>query len=70
MTVTAKVRVSQKVSENGGTRITFYPDYADGRNKEWAVATPNLFVDMTVNGDVESQFEPGDVFTLVLEKEE
>lgn len=70
MSVTAKVKVTWKVASGDGAQVTFGPDYQDDRNKEWAVATPSLNLEMTLKGEVADQFEPGDKFTLVFEKEE
>ena len=40
--------------------VEMTPDYADGRNKEWAEATPSGVFRLTVKRDVvESHFEPG-----------
>lgn len=73
--VTAKVRISS-VQKPGGagpgsTTVHFSPDYDDGRNKEWAVATPSLSLSMTVKDEVaEQHFSAGDAFTLTFGKEE
>jgi hypothetical protein len=71
--VTAKVRVNM-VQKPGGagpgsSTISFSPDYEDGRNKEWAVATPSLSLSMTVKDEVaEEHFASGDAFTLTFSK--
>lgn len=66
--ITAKVQCNIKQSygegENRQTTLGFCPDYADGRNKEWANATPYLDLRMTVSGDVADRFEPGKRYTL------
>jgi hypothetical protein len=66
--VTAKVRCDGKtVNGEGANRTTllmFQPDYADGRNQEWAAATPHLSLQMTVRGEVGDRFEPGRSYTL------
>jgi hypothetical protein len=62
--VTAKVLVSQKSESEYGTNLSFYADYADGRNKAWAVATPNLSMTMTVLPAVGDLFEQGAHYTL------
>lgn len=75
MSVTAKVRVSS-VQKPGGagegsSTVSFGPDYQDGRNKEWAVATPALSLTMTVKDEIaERHFPAGTAFTLTFEKEE
>jgi hypothetical protein len=72
MTVTAKVKL-QSVAEigEGDARqagLQFVPDYADGRNAAWAMATPALNLAMTVRGDVaDAHFREGQAFTLVFE---
>lgn len=66
--VTAKVKVVGKSTVGEGEdrqcRLDFAPDYADGRNKEWALATPNLSLNMIVKGDVADCFEYGGHYTL------
>jgi hypothetical protein len=62
---TAKVKVTNHVRQhNGEHSLSFAVDYADGRNKEWAVATPALSVSMTVKDGVADDVEVGDLFTL------
>ena len=34
-----------------GAGLSFYADYADGRNEAWKLATPTLNVTMTVNAE-------------------
>jgi hypothetical protein len=62
--VTAKVRIQNKTEFKEHTTLTFYADYADGRNKEWAYATPSLSVQMTVRPEVGQHFEQGKAYTL------
>ncbi|MDX3661309.1 hypothetical protein PV646_28725 [Streptomyces sp. ID05-26A] len=66
--VTAKVRCSSKVTSGEGddrhVLVQFAPDYQDGRNKEWAAATPHLALQMTLKGAVADQFEQGKAYTL------
>lgn len=74
MSVTAKVKLQSKVAYAEGSdyeqvKLDFTPDYDDGRNKEWAVATPALSLSMTVKPAVAEQFTPGQAFTLVFEPE-
>ena len=66
--VTAKVVLQSKQEMYGGIQLSFLPDYADGRNKEWAVATPNLSLSMTVKPEVAEMFETGSAYTLSFEK--
>jgi hypothetical protein len=70
MAVTAKVKVSNKQPYGSGATLTFAPDYQDGRNKEWAEATPALHLVMTVVGAVAEQFEVGDAVTLTFEHDD
>lgn len=74
MSVTAKVFCAAKVIQNEGTNyeswmVTFAPDYGDGRNKEWSVATPYLHLQMTLKGEVARRFEAGKHYTLTFDEE-
>jgi hypothetical protein len=75
MSITAKVRLASKVQSgadddpNRTAQLTFAADYTDGRNKEWAAATPALSLVMTVRGDVADRFEPGRAFTLTFDED-
>lgn len=73
--ITAKVHCQSKVENGPTTRaaedegdrqvvVTFAPDYADGRNREWALYTPALSLSMTLKGEVADRFEPGKAYTL------
>jgi hypothetical protein len=66
--VTAKVTCTQHVESGEGDArqvlLSFQPDYADDRNKEWAKYTPHLQLNMTVIGDVADQFVAGKHYTL------
>ena len=70
MSITAKVKCSnkQEISE-GAAIVEFSPDYAQGRNSEWAAATPTLSLRMTLNGAVADRFIVGKAFTLTFEEE-
>lgn len=73
MSITAKVKLESKEScswDPSQVQLHFSPDYNDGRNKEWADATPALSLNMTVKGDVASAFNTGDAFTLTFDKSE
>lgn len=74
MAVTAKIRLTSKSLQNEGTDyeqflLGFSPDYADDRNKEWALTTPTLSLSMTVKPEVADKFEQGAAYTLTFEKE-
>lgn len=70
--VTARVTLATKQEQPnsgdaGNWLMTFSPDYADGRNKEWAAATPYLHLQMTVVSAVARLFEVGRQYTLTFE---
>jgi hypothetical protein len=64
---TAKVKVTNRVQtkDDGDVSLSFAPDYGDGRNAEWAAATPALSLSMTVKADVGQYVEMDDEFTLM-----
>jgi hypothetical protein len=62
--VTAKIIVTSKGVSEYGTNLAFGADYADGRNNEWAVATPSISVSMSVNNEVGALFEQGKPWTV------
>jgi hypothetical protein len=71
--VTAKVAVSSRVDSEWGdvkvAQLSFAPDYTDGRNSEWAAATPALHLAMTVRRDIaDTHFPLGKKVTLTFEK--
>jgi hypothetical protein len=71
--ITAKVKVASVTDGAGGSGtklVSFQPDYQDGRNKEWAAATPHLHLQMTVREDVAQHFVQGQAMTLVFEPAE
>lgn len=72
--VTAKVTCHLKNETGEGdarqTQVSFLPDYADGRNKEWSLYTPSLSLSMTLKGAVADRFEVGKAYTLVFEPED
>lgn len=69
--MTAKIRLQSKVDfQEDQQQLTFAPDYADDRNKEWAKYTPALNLTMTVKTEVGDRLAVGDNFTLVFEPEE
>ncbi len=71
--VTAKIKCTGKSptedGEDAQVSLTFGPDYADGRNQEWAKYTPGLSLTMGVKASVAEHFEVGDTFTLTFSKE-
>lgn len=67
--ITAKVVLGRKDAhnksdENSPVALHFQPDYAQGRNAEWADATPSLSLSMTVRADVATKFTEGTAYTL------
>lgn len=66
--VTAKIKCVGKLESGEGddrqASLTFSADYADGRNKEWSLYTPNLSLSMTLKGAVADRFEMGKAYTL------
>lgn len=79
MSVTAKFKVNRISDMGWGTEIEMVPDYADGRNKEWAAATPAGMIRMTIKNDLAAEVfktEPneqgsqtGKPFTVTFEAE-
>lgn len=69
--LTAKVRLQGNTkTDEDQNLLTFAPDYADDRNKEWAKYTPALSLSMNVVDSVAEKLHVGDNFTLVFEPEE
>lgn len=73
MSVTAKVYCASKslsASKGASTQsaqVSFAVDYSDGRNKEWAQATPWLELKMGVKDA--SLFELGKSYTLTFDED-
>jgi hypothetical protein len=57
--ITARVFVSHVSSGDRTTALYFSPDYQDGRNSEWADATPSLSLTMVVKNEVADHFPQG-----------
>lgn len=66
--ITAKVALAVKTMYPGTTKLEFLPDYADGRNKEWAASTPSLNLAMTVTPEIGERFQAGKKYTLMFEE--
>lgn len=66
--VTAKIICQTKQESGEGedrqVTVTFVPDYADERNKEWARWTPGLSLTMGLKGAVADKFEVSKAYTL------
>lgn len=76
MAVTAKFKLSRITpwgeEEDSNVEYEFTPDYAEGKNAEWAKFTPAGVLRMTVNNPAaKKQFgdEIGKSFTVVLDPE-
>lgn len=72
MAFNAKVVLSNVTVSPNGAQLSFYPDYQDGRNKEWAESTPTLNLSMTVKNELVEKLglEIGQRFTLTFDAEE
>lgn len=49
--VTAKFKVSRHTDMGWGSEVELTPDYAQGRNQEWAAATPAGMCRLTLKSD-------------------
>lgn len=66
MAVTAKFKVNRNTDMTWAREVEMTPDYANGRNKEWAEATPSGMIRMTIKNEVASaQFKEGDPITVI-----
>jgi hypothetical protein len=72
MSVTAKVKLASMADAGYSDvkTLAFYADYADGRNAQWAAATPTLSLQMTVNAEAAALFEAGKAYTLTFDLDE
>lgn len=68
--ISAKIKLQGKNENNDQVTLTFVPDYADDRNKEWAKYTPALSLSLSVLPEVAERFEEGAAYTLLFEKSE
>lgn len=74
MSVTAKFKV-QTITDNAGyeaDEVLLVPDYAQGRNKDWAAATPSGTIRMHIGRETPArkQFTTGRAFTVTFEPED
>lgn len=77
MTVSAKFKVQRvtpqsPITGKDGTlkdaaEVELVPDYAEGRNKDWAEYTPSGVIRLNVNGPALTQFVAGTAFTITFE---
>lgn len=71
MAVNAKFKVSRVTDMSWATEIELTPDYAQGRNKEWAEATPAGAIRLTVKNEVAArEFTQGRAFTVLFTAED
>jgi hypothetical protein len=80
MSVTAKFKVrkvtpqSNIAGRNGelvsSAEVEMVPDYAEGRNKDWAYYTPSGVIRMNVNGPALEVMREGQAFTVTFEPED
>lgn len=72
MTISAKFKVSEIVESAGyqANRVRLVPDYAQGRNKDWAAATPSGVIEMYIGRETAAidQFTVGKAFTVLFEE--
>lgn len=63
--------VAPEGSTTSGGEVELTPDYAQGRNAEWAAATPAGVIRLTVgNPAALAQFVEGQAFTVTFEQSE
>lgn len=71
MAVTAKFKVSRLTPMGWGSEVELTPDYAQGRNAEWASATPAGMIRLTITNEAAvAQFVEGAPYTVTFEAEE
>lgn len=83
--VTAKFKVSRKIpwgmwfnhkeqkweGTPSGWEVEFTPDYAEGRNAEWAAATPSGMIRMTIKNQLAADFfHEGQAITVTFSSED
>jgi hypothetical protein len=66
MATTLKMRLTSKTLHGGGTGLQFTTDYADGKNAEWASATPVADIKFTVKNEIGERFELGTAYTFTV----
>lgn len=80
MTISAKFKVSRVTPQSPITgkdgqlkqsaEVEMVPDYAEGRNRDWAEYTPSGVIRMYVNGTALEQLTPGRAFTILMTPED
>jgi len=62
--------VARKSNMNWAHEVELVPDYGEGRNAEWAAATPAGMIRLTIKNELAAdQFEEGQAYTVTFEKE-
>lgn len=79
MTISAKFKVQRVTPQSPITgkdgslkqaaEVELVPDYAEGRNKDWAEYTPSGVIRMNVNGPALDQLVVGKSFTILFEED-
>jgi hypothetical protein len=60
MAVTARFKVTRRTPYDYATEIEMTPDYAQGRNSDWALATPAGMIRLTIKNELAAeQFKEG-----------
>lgn len=68
MAVTAKFKVARKTDMSWAHEVELTPDYAEGRNKEWAEATPAGMIRLTIKNELAAkEFTEGAAYTVTFE---
>jgi hypothetical protein len=53
-----------------GWELELTPDYAEGRNEEWAHKTPAGMVRLTIKGSMAAEIKVGQPYTVTFEPED
>lgn len=70
MMVTAKATLVEKKETLSGVYLMFGANYDNGKNQEWAHATPSLNFTMTVKKSVGDMFTVGKHYTVSFTEDE
>lgn len=69
--VTAKFKVSRLTEAATYTEVEMTPDYGQGRNAEWAAATPSGVIRLTISNPAAIEYFQKDApITVMFEREE
>jgi len=68
MAVTAKFKVARKTDMGWAHEVELTPDYAEGKNSEWAAATPAGMIRLTIKNELAAeQFTEGASYTVTFQ---